>query len=331
MQIKLIGENHCLQLGERPKTKVNEKLSTILESLYNRGKLKEGITATGRWYTDNGQKTTRKDFAGIHSAEFEYEGDRYVREISNPDEDSITEVFSDGTQIGKRGEVKWLKVEPVSWIIRNWDEMQISINQNGNGKAKWFDLISEEVLTGNIPFYPDDDDKNSTMWQNSMPRGFLNGIDVRDIQENGSVEHGASRGGNFTGECNFLNETFNLGREPIYEYSIPESEKEIADDAFNGCVTLTKLHIHSGIQKVGKRAFDGTNFRYIYRLKSTGELIFDVQLPQNREDIIEIIELGKLTRVFSGFDYSLVFQRDKLNQISKLAEILNKIKELFNK
>lgn len=63
LQIELIGENHCLQLGERSKTKVNEKLSTILESLYNRGKLKEGITATGRWYTDNGQKTTRKDIA----------------------------------------------------------------------------------------------------------------------------------------------------------------------------------------------------------------------------------------------------------------------------
>lgn len=326
LQIELIGENHCLQLGERPKTKVNEELSTILESLYNGGKLKEGINATGRWYTDNGQKRRGKDFAGVHSAEFEYKGNRYVREISNPDEDSIREEFSDGTQIGKKGEVKWLKVEPVSWIIRNWDEMPISINPNGNGKAKWFDLISEEVLTGNIPFYPNEDDKNSTMWQNSMPRGFLNGIDVRDIQENGSIEHGASRGGDFTGECNFLNETFNLGREPIYEYSIPESEEEIVDDAFNGCVTLTKLHIHPGIQKVGKRSFEGINFRYIYRLKSTGELIFDVELPQNREDITEIIELEKLTRTFSGFDYSLVFKRDKLEQISKLAEILNKNK-----
>ena len=65
----------------------------------------------------------------------------------------------------------------------------MEINPKGNGKAKWFDLISEKILTGNMPFYPDEDDKNSTMWQNSMPRGYLNGIDVRNIKENGSAEH----------------------------------------------------------------------------------------------------------------------------------------------
>jgi len=33
----------------------------------------------------------------------------------------------------------------------------------GNGRAKYFDLRAEEAITSNIPFYPDANDKNSTM------------------------------------------------------------------------------------------------------------------------------------------------------------------------
>ena len=32
--------------------------------------------------------------------------------------------------------------------------MPKSINQEGNGKAKYFDLIAEEAIIANIPFYP---------------------------------------------------------------------------------------------------------------------------------------------------------------------------------
>lgn len=318
---------HCMQLGERPKTKASEELSKILERLYHGGELREEIKATGRWYTDNGQKEDYRDFAGIHSPEFEYKGNKYVREISYPDEDSTEMEFSDGTELGKQGTVRWIKVEPVSWIIRNWDEMPTSINQKGNGKAKYFDLIAEEVLTGNIPFYPNEDDVNSTMWQNSMPRGYLNGIDVRNIVKNGSPEHTAARGGNFTGECNFLNETFNLGREPIFEYAIPESETEIVEDAFNGCVTLKKLYIHPQVISIGKRAFEGLAFHYAYNIKSTGELVFAEELPENKEEIENIIDIGKLKKSFIGFDYrGVILEKENLKRLYKFTEILNKNK-----
>ena len=42
---------HTLQIGEYPKTKVDEDLSRILESLYHGGKIQEGIVCTGRWYS----------------------------------------------------------------------------------------------------------------------------------------------------------------------------------------------------------------------------------------------------------------------------------------
>ena len=319
-----------LQIGEYPKTKVDESLSGTLESLYHGGKIQEGIVCTGRWYSSNGQKGYDKDYAGKHSPEFEYQGQRYVRVVSYPygEEDR----YSDGTPTGKVGTVRWVKVEPISFVIKNWDEMPKSINPKGTGKAKYFDLRAEEAITANIPFYPnvsfyrdEEDDQNSTMWQNSCVRGFFNGIDVRNITQNGDTEYGAERGGNFTGECNFLNEAFNLSRQPMIEYTIPDSETEIPDDAFNGCITLKKLIMHSGIKSIGKRAFDGLQFKYAYRTE-TGELVFAQDLPRNENEYTDVVELCKIAKSFDEFDYSILVQSDKLGEITDFLEILSKNK-----
>ena len=272
---------HTLQIGEYIKTKEEEELSRTLETLYHGGNLKEGLTATGRWYSGNGQKEDYKNYAGKHSPEFEYQGKKYARVIANPDSDSRNLEYSDGTLLGEEGTVRWTRVEPISFVIKNWEEMPKSINPRGNGKATYFDLRTEEAIIGNIPFYPDEDDNNSTMWQNSMVRGFFNGIDVRNIKENGNPEFGAERGGNFTGECNFLNEAFNGEREPIYEYAIPESETEI---------------------------------------------LFTQDLPKNREELDDIIQLENLAKPLVGFDYNILVQNDKLKEIANLSEKLNKCK-----
>lgn len=314
---------HILQLGEYPKTKIDEELSKTLELLYNNGKLEEEITCTGRWYSNNGQKAEYKNYAGRHSPEFEYQKERYVREISYPNDDE--NVYSDGTQAGKKGTIRWVKVEPISWIIKNWDEMPKSINPKGNGEAKYFDLKAEKVITANIPFYPDEDDSNSTMWQNSTIRGFFNGIDVRNIQTNGNSKYGAERGGNFTGECNFLNEAFNLSREAIIEYTIPDSEEEIPDDAFNGCITLKRLTIHSRIKSIGKRAFDGLNFKYAYK-DPTGNIVFVEELPKDKEQYKDAIELDKIKKSFNEFNYQILMKSDELSEIDQFCENLNKNK-----
>ena len=308
---------HTLQIGEYPKTKVDESLSGTLELLYNRGKIKEGISSTGRWYSCNGQKEAYKDYAGKHSPEFEYQGNRYVRVISYPNDEE--DRYSDGTTTGEIGTARWVKVEPISFVIKNWDEMPKSINPKGTGKAKYFDLRAEKAITSNIPFYPDENDSNSTMWQNSCVRGFFNGIDVRNITRNGVIEYGAARGGNFTGECNFLNEAFNLSRQPMKEYTIPASETEIPDDAFNGCISLKKLVMHSGINNIGKRAFDGLDFKYAYMI-GTGELILSQELPKNKEEYAYIIKLGTLVE----FDYRILLQSNKLDELASLSETLSK-------
>jgi len=310
-----------IQLGEYPKTKANENLSRRLESLYNEGDIKEGLVCTGRWYSTNGQKKEYKDYAGKHSPEFEYKGKRYVRVVSCPSFED--DKYSDGTLSGNEGTIRWAKVEPVSFVIKNWDEMPKSINSKGNGKAEYFDLKAEEAITSNIPFYPNADDQNRTFWQNSTIRGFFNGIDVRNIQENGNVEYGANRGGNFTGKCNFLNEAFNLSREPIVEYTIPDSETEIPDDAFNGCITLKKIVLHSGIKSIGKNAFEGLKFKYAYKTK-IGELILSQELPKDKDEYEDILELNKTAKSFDGFDYNILVKSDKLDEVNNFSDFLSK-------
>lgn len=309
---------HTLQIGEYAKTKVDEDLSRTLESLYHGGKIQEGILCTGRWYSGNGQKEDGKDYAGKHSPEFEYQGQRYVRVVSYHESDRYTAV----TRAEKVGTIRWAKVEPISFIIKNWDEMPKSINPKGNGRAKYFDLRAEEAITSNIPFYPDG---ASRLWQNSSIRGFFNGIDVRNIKTNGNKKYGASRGGDFTGKCNFLNEAFNLSRQPMIEYTIPYSETEIPDDAFNGCITLKKLVMHSRIKSIGKRAFDGLQFKYAYRTE-TGELVFAQDLPRNENEYTDVVELGKIAKSFDGFDYNILVQSDKTGEITEFSEFLSKNK-----
>lgn len=317
---------HILQIGEYPKSKVNEELSEILETLYNNGELKDEIRATGRWFSCNGQKRKGDGYLGKHSPEFEYAGNRYVRVISQIyDSYSVSlppSKYSDGTFLGKDGSVRWVKVEPISFIIRNWDDMPTSINPNGNGKATYFDLRSEEVIFGNFPFYPNERYADCTKWRNSYIRGFLNGINIRKINEK-DMELYNINGGNFAEECNFLNEAFNLSRQPIVEYAIPNGEFEICDDAFNGCVSLKKVIIHPNVRGIGKRAFEGLGFKYVYRTED-GNLIFSKELPRSRNEYKEIIELEKFEKSFVEFDYTMFVQGKRIEEIIEFSEVLTK-------
>ena len=314
---------HTLQIGEYPRTKVDDNLNKTLDGLFNNGNLKEELVCTGRWYTVNGQKMLNENFAGKHVPEFEYKGNRYVRVVSYPREANDT--YSEGILSGSEGTIKWAKVEPISFVIKNWNEMPKYINPKGNGKAKYFNLRAEEGILSNIPFYPDEYNINSTLWQNSEIRGFLNGINVIRIKENGNKGYGAKSGGDFsTGGC-FLNEAFNLSREPITEYTIPKSEDIIADDAFNGCINLKKITIHSGVKSIGKDAFAGVHFKYAYKTE-TEAIVLANDISKEEAKNMSLLDIEKLSRGFDKFDYNILLNCDNFNQLNKLSEVLNKNK-----
>lgn len=189
------GKYHTIEFGEYPKTYVGDRKNKELEKLDSSKRLH----ATGKTYTgmiDNDGVLT------LHF-EFEYKGQKYVRVFTQKyDGDSE---YSDGTMAPDDGTYMWVKVEPIVWKIRNWDELPKEINPTGSGKAKFIDIKTDEAIISGIPFYPDSDDENCSMWQNSTIRGYLNGINVNNIKTNGNTKFTAPNGGDFR-EHSFLTE-----------------------------------------------------------------------------------------------------------------------------
>ena len=186
---------YTIEFGEYPKTKA--KNSNQLEDLFEEHRL----YATGKKYLGR-SKNDNSDF--VENKEFEYRGKKYVRVQTFSHE--AGNWYADGSKISDIG-CTWIKVEPITWIIRNWDELPKSINPNGNGKATYIDVVAEEIIMGGIPFYPYQNGENISLWQNSTIRGYLNGIDVRNIKKNGNITHTAPDGGNFS-KHSFLSEAF---------------------------------------------------------------------------------------------------------------------------
>ncbi len=190
---------HTIEFGEYPKTKAAN--SDKLEKLFQEHK----ISATGKKYVGHIEDANTGKFT--ENLEYEYHGQKYVRVKNN--RFGKGNWYSDGQEVPGDGYV-WIKVEPITWRIRNWDEMPTSINPKGNGRATYIDVRTEEAIMGGIPFYPNDKmGENVYFWQNSSIRGFLNGIDVRRIKTNGNTKYTAPNGGNFSAH-GFLQEAFNL-------------------------------------------------------------------------------------------------------------------------
>ena len=184
---------HTIVFGEFPQSYVGKYLNAQLEICYRTGQLHP----TGKKYT------ARMDDAGkIHFAqEYEFKGKKYVR-IKNYQ--PAKSEFKDGTPV-KHGKFTWFEVEPIKWKIVNWGDMQKSINPNGNDNAKAINVRSEQGLVV-LPFYSNEVDRNSRYWQNSTPRGYLNGINVNNIAHNDKNGYSAQAGGDFSGGQNFLQE-----------------------------------------------------------------------------------------------------------------------------
>ena len=312
---------HVLNIGEYPKDKVSQELGDELEKLYHGGKLRKGIEATGRWYSVNGGGLA---YGEKHNPEFEYEGNKYVRVVQNVCNDSIE--YSDGTKAGEDGVVRWVKVEPISFEILNWDSLPKSINPNGRGKDDCFKLKASKGIVSSIPFIQvgSNLDISKSLWEHSTIRGFLNGNSVRDIYSN--------FGGDFSKECSFLDEAFDLSREPIREYEIPEGEKEIADNAFNGCVSLERIKLPTGVNRLGKKAFSGLDFKFLYVNDIDGSIIFSKDEIQ-KEEYRRVDTFDKVMRTLDDVDYDEILRSakayafdSKTNQLIDLAEKLSKSK-----
>ncbi len=316
-------EKHFLKIGEYPKTKASNELQQTLENLFNGGTLQTGLTCTGRLFTSNGQREYNKDFLSKQNPEFEYNGKKYVRNIAWKNREYK---FADGSVVPETGTPVWVEVEPVTFEIKNWNRMPKSVNPKGKffGADTTIDLVSEEIVLSGLPFYPDYDHRNCSMWQSSLQRCFLNS--ARSDELDGNPDFDTPYKWDFS-KSGFLYQALDLTREPTREYIIPEYEKEIADYAFAGCVGIEKIIVHDGVKKVGKNAFAGCDFKFAYKLKGQTSTILSREKPKG--ELENLVELGKLAKTFKDFDYGLIFGNFNLEILNKLAESLNKNKISF--
>ncbi len=189
------GGRGQLEFGEYPQSYVGPQANADMENAYQRGQIK----ATGKSYLLSYWMDLYNEKLKMDNAhEFEYRGEKYVRILCEKFDDDT--VFKDGSDVPEEEMPCWVKVEPITWKIRNWNDLPKELNPNGNGTAEVIDIQTKYAIASDIPFYPLDDDKNNNLWQNSTIRGYLNGIDVSKIKTNGNPKFSAPNGGDFRGK-----------------------------------------------------------------------------------------------------------------------------------
>lgn len=210
---------HTIEFGAYPQDKAEN--SEEIWKLFHGGKLKE----------------TGKVYPPVNYDEVEYNGEKYVKDLRSDD---------------------WIKIQPIKWKIRNWDELPKEINPDGTGTAKTIRVRSEKAIMSNLPFkagpkYGDDIDlssfgfkpnplspktlvrkiKNSKykkynrramLWQNSIMRAYLNGYDLhKELQNgNGNKHYMFEKNYDFEGE-GFFNKVFD---NPLTQNQYMKQKKE---------------------------------------------------------------------------------------------------------
>ena len=120
---KVRGTNGILEVlyGEYPQTIVDENYSRELERAYNNDNLRK----TGKSYTLDAIKYDSYDYPFVPRSftEYKYSGLKYIRFVGDYNCDG--EVISDGRTI-KKGNVYWVKVEPITWLVDEQADIALS-------------------------------------------------------------------------------------------------------------------------------------------------------------------------------------------------------------
>lgn len=110
-----------VEYGEYPQTIVDECFSEHLENFFNWGTLN---VSKKRYTTDRIELDGYSIyFRGRGFCEYVYDGNKYIRIIADNKCDG--KVLSDGRKI-KKGNVYWVKVEPIKWIVDEEENIAVA-------------------------------------------------------------------------------------------------------------------------------------------------------------------------------------------------------------
>ena len=146
---------HYIEFGSYPQTYVGDSMNETLESWYNSSSPVNLKTYTTR-------ENTRYN-SGVYTSHMYTDGNIYARGYSYR---ANSYTYSTGESIPANGTVVWFKVEPIRWLVLNYDEYMA-------GTDAELELMSELVLTDYIYFNPSYNDGNS--WETSYIREWMNG------------------------------------------------------------------------------------------------------------------------------------------------------------
>ena len=133
-----------------------------------------------QWYVGSDMNTTLESWYGTNSPTsvntyvvrqrtweaYEYtDGNVYARGLSLPNNTSYT--YLNGEKVIASGSAVWFKVEPIRWIILNYEAYT-------TGSESELEIMSYLALTGDIRFYPNTSDTGCNEWVNSELRTWLN-------------------------------------------------------------------------------------------------------------------------------------------------------------
>lgn len=204
------NEYHTIEFGEYPQMKESVKWGENLDKLRKNGLL----PLTGTIY---------------RPSDYEYRhifGMKEVCVIENKADSSWC--FSDKTAGGRKD---WFRVEPIKWVICNWDEMPKSINPKGSGKAEKMLVKSKDAILGPLKFFEGKDNKWKNLWQNSEIRAYLNGYDLfKEIDRgNGNKNFMTDTNFYFVFEKGFLMQAFNSEIELSFASEYGANSKKVGE------------------------------------------------------------------------------------------------------
>ena len=146
---------HYIEFGSYPQTYVGDSMNSTLEGWYE-----SNSPANLKTYTT--MEITGYNY-GVYTSHMYTDGEIYARGYSLR---YSSYTYSTGDSVPASGTVVWFKVEPIRWLVLNYEEYIA-------GTTAELELMSELVLTGNIYFNPSESDGNS--WETSYIREWTNG------------------------------------------------------------------------------------------------------------------------------------------------------------
>ena len=199
--------------GEYPSYVVENNLSDILENNFRNNTLSK---TRKKYTTDSNHISSETSFIPREFIEYEYNGEKFIRFVV--DNNYKNDKLSNG-KVYSKGEVVWIKVEPINWLVDREKDI----------------LISKRALLSGIPFLPVDDNREINKYELSFLKEYMDKYFINDIVPSNVEE--------YREEITILDEEQIYGKNKLKIFDVLSPACNISDTA----TILGGLHVRTDI------------------------------------------------------------------------------------